>query len=806
MNGSPAGMPSAVQHTISKISDARLEQALSKRSSLTRWLEFVGGGEFSQLAPLLRGMKLVELMRIPASGLARLGMVPSTARRLSDELNKLKVILKGGVRMPPWLMPLLDPARAAEQQLMDANPLTLGPPTSALEGLQMRPMPPSSQRRPGSARPSSGRPFSAGSRTQITAMAGLGSRPGTAGPSRAAAPRAAPPASARPHSAAPSRMYGPGMGSAQAPTAARPPRWASSAPRPHSARERSSLRQSRGLGGASDSIKAGGRMSARPHSARPAVGGSRPSSQRTLPRAAAAWPESRGRSASPRDGRPRSAASVSPRGGGGGGVGAGGGLARRSLLTGERVPAGEHLRPRASSASPRSRAARLGVSPALGMPSTAMGRLVAMHGDMMGVVGRGRGGGGGSGGGSGGGGGVGSSALGGMAAGAPFGSRPASARSRSSSPRNRDTFSHPPRGALPLSSTPASERPIGLLGSVLRREAAIAAMKTAVQVPPPAAGRDRAKAVRELSETFHEFREATVESIELLAARPEGSARFYWNGMDLVLKMLTDLQWAPFPQLADPILVKWFSYWSNIWDANHASVDVCDPKAFAVPQLTPADREFAERCRKAERLLLLLAIGASREGAGMGGWAQMDLFERVCTLFNVQTHRLHAAHSEGGANHAQKRRFANMEQLIYGREGVHMNHLKILKERTSTILIRAAQIIQRAFRVHKAISAAKRSITKAARHSETSPSKREASGPHGSTKKMLSGLASGKSSPDRPRSPPQSPTLIASSGRSQSSPPAPTAPPAPPAPPLSPESKLDRAYLREISEALPDMA
>ena len=43
MNGSPAGMPSAVQHTISKISDARLEQALSKRSSLTRWLEFVGG-------------------------------------------------------------------------------------------------------------------------------------------------------------------------------------------------------------------------------------------------------------------------------------------------------------------------------------------------------------------------------------------------------------------------------------------------------------------------------------------------------------------------------------------------------------------------------------------------------------------------------------------------------------------------------------------------------------------------------------------------------------------------------------------
>ena len=193
-------------------------------------------------------MKLVELMRIPASGLARLGMVPSTARRLSDELNKLKVILKGGVRMPPWLMPLLDPARAAEQQLMDANPLTLGPPTSALEGLQMRPMPRciGSQRRPGSARPSSGRPFSAGGRTQITAMAGLGSRPGTAGSSRAAAPRAAPPASARPHSAAPSRMYGPGWGARRRLRRRAPPRWASSAPRPHSARERLSLRRRAG--------------------------------------------------------------------------------------------------------------------------------------------------------------------------------------------------------------------------------------------------------------------------------------------------------------------------------------------------------------------------------------------------------------------------------------------------------------------------------------------------------------------------------------------------------------------------------
>ena len=58
---------------------------------LGRWLEFVGGSEFKQLAPLLRGMRLVELIRIPASGLARLGMVPSTARRLDRAVAKHNV-------------------------------------------------------------------------------------------------------------------------------------------------------------------------------------------------------------------------------------------------------------------------------------------------------------------------------------------------------------------------------------------------------------------------------------------------------------------------------------------------------------------------------------------------------------------------------------------------------------------------------------------------------------------------------------------------------------------------------------------
>ena len=38
----------------------RLEKALAQRGSMARWLEFVGGQEFAQLAPLLRGMKLLE--------------------------------------------------------------------------------------------------------------------------------------------------------------------------------------------------------------------------------------------------------------------------------------------------------------------------------------------------------------------------------------------------------------------------------------------------------------------------------------------------------------------------------------------------------------------------------------------------------------------------------------------------------------------------------------------------------------------------------------------------------------------------
>ena len=355
--------------------------------------------------------------------------------------------------------------------------------------------------------------------------------------------------------------------------------------------------------------------------------------------------------------------------------------------------------------------------------------------------------------------------------------RTGSARSRSSSPRGRvDTFSRPPRGALPLSSTPASDRPVGLLGSVLRREAAIAAMKTAVQVSPQPPGRERSKALRELAETLHEFRESTVDAVELLAARPKDAARFYWNGMDLVLKMLTDLQWAPVPQTADPLLWKWFSHWSGVWSGEKAHRDHCNPDAFAVSPTEEA--AFLTRCRMAEKKLLFLARGASTEGAGMGGWATQELNGRVVTLHRVQTHRLTAAHSEGGANHAQKRRFANMEVLLYGKEAVHLKHLHALTHLTSGAVIRAANSIKRAYRVFKAGKNAARRAREghAAFLARISPD-------------AAAYLSTEPPMPDSPpalsAAPPNEPFEVPSPGDALS---------------------LDRSYLREISHDLPDLA
>ncbi len=263
-----------------------------------------------------------------------------------------------------------------------------------------------------------------------------------------------------------------------------------------------------------------------------------------------------------------------------------------------------------------------------------------------------------------------------------------------------DTFSLPPSGALALDGTPAEARPVGLLGSVLRREAAIAALKTAVQAAPPPPGRERSKLLRSVAYSIHEWREATADAVELLAARPAHAARFYWNGMDLALKMLTDVLWAPLPQTIDPLLCKWFDHWTVVWLSNskRGSRETQSLLALFAPGAA-----LKQRCRRAEKQLLKLAVGASTEGAGMGGWAKQSVEQRADTLRVVQAHRLAASYAEGGANHAQRRRFGNFEQLLYGREGVHMKHLEALHERHVLLEHRSALVVQSTWRLYCAL-------------------------------------------------------------------------------------------------------
>jgi hypothetical protein len=283
----------------------------------------------------------------------------------------------------------------------------------------------------------------------------------------------------------------------------------------------------------------------------------------------------------------------------------------------------------------------------------------------------------------------------GLGAPQPFASH---ARSRASSAgRSRsapqDAFSQPPNGALALAGTPADQRPLGLLGSVLRREAAIAAMKGMVQVPPPMPGRDRSKLLGQLGESLAEFRESTVDAIELLAERPPDAARFYWNGMDLALKMRTDMLWAPLPQSLDPLLYKWFAHWSDVWISPGAG------KASGITDVLGAKPNLVARCRRAEALLRRLADGASSEGAGMGGWATLDVSEAAHTLWRVQVHRIEAPHSEGGAHHAQRRRWTNMELLLYARDRVHIRHLERLNELHIGLMVRSACLVQSMWRL-----------------------------------------------------------------------------------------------------------
>ena len=449
-------------------------------------------------------------------------MVPSTARRLADELNKLKAVLRGGVRMPPWLMPLLEPNRSASSgSSMPTRSRSAR--RCARRGRADVPPPrsPAHPRRDGRIlRAPAGRTLRAASRDRLLAVV-----------RRRLQPRWAPPC-----------------------------------------RRRATLAHSQDARLGRIAPPQAAPSAARPQSARPAYG-ERPLSARpqALPRPSSAWPPATAPSGAGR-------AQTARAGMRGGALGSARGRITRPSTAGPKRPpwvgiASATSSPqRATSASPRSRRSSL-ATPAVGVGGGIVGHFGPPRAPL-GVL-------------------------------ADATQRP-NPQPRGKSPRNRKragAFARPPVGALSLSATPAAERPNGLLGSVLRREAAIAAMKTAVQTePPPEAThmRERKKLIRELADTMHEFREATVDAIELLAQRPEGSSRFYWNGMDLVLKMLTDMQWGPFPQTLDPLLWRWFNHWSAMWARRR---EATNPEPFDVRGGAP----FLQRCRLAEKALLHMA-------------------------------------------------------------------------------------------------------------------------------------------------------------------------------------------------------
>ena len=143
---------------------------------------------------------------------------------------------------------------------------------------------------------------------------------------------------------------------------------------------------------------------------------------------------------------------------------------------------------------------------------------------------------------------------------------------------------------------------------------------------------------------------------------------------------------------------KWFHYWLVVWAGKQGSQKMNFMALFGTKP------ELLDRCRRAEKMLLKLAQGASTEGAGMGGWVTLPLEERAPTLSKVQTHRLTTSYTDGGANHAQRRRYANMELLLYGMEGCHLRQLEQLTSMLECLNDRAAMVVQSCWRLHSHLS------------------------------------------------------------------------------------------------------
>ena len=153
---------------------------------------------------------------------------------------------------------------------------------------------------------------------------------------------------------------------------------------------------------------------------------------------------------------------------------------------------------------------------------------------------------------------------------------------------------------------------------------------------------------------------------------------------------------------------------------------------------------------------------------------------------------MRAAYSEGGANHAQRRRFTNMELLLYGKEGVHLDHLSELNDMCRNLDERSASVVQCMWRLRKSMKDQHR---------------RAVDGCEGRARRPLTIQQGGHAVEDSLRlSHPISPSATSSAKKSPTGPPSGASPT--PDSPTSPGKgvTIDRSFLQSMSVGLPEMS
>ncbi|KAL3929791.1 MAG: hypothetical protein SGPRY_001812 [Prymnesium sp.] len=192
---------------------------------------------------------------------------------------------------------------------------------------------------------------------------------------------------------------------------------------------------------------------------------------------------------------------------------------------------------------------------------------------------------------------------------------------------------------------------------------------------------------------FQELREATLQAVEAMGRERKGGEgrSFVWGGVDLALKLTSDMAWAPLPQLLDPLFSRWFRGWAHFWRTRTTPPS---------PELTPPSEVMA-RLRLAENELFRMAARASPLARGDASWASKGVrAERAAAMLQLHTRKA-GGYETGGATQAEKRRTSNMEMLLYGKRGVHLHQLRKLHEHLVTLpSTRSVVFVQAMWRTH----------------------------------------------------------------------------------------------------------